>query len=151
MIRKTSSPNAEQNGRMTWLPDAAVERLAELDGFRGTAAAVMDGDRVVVHLVCEVESHYMLARGRLWWRRWTGKEIVHGYESYGDSYSDWVSDPNHPISAVFLRDLLDGWYRERDYDEADYSGDQEAPIVNEYRVHWLAEPQRSKVLRENGF
>jgi hypothetical protein len=143
-------PNAQQNGRMTWLPNATVERLPELDGFRRTATAVMHGDRIVAHLVCEVEPYYTVSGGRLWRRRWAGKEIVHGYESHGDSHNDWVSDPAHPISAIFLRDLLNGWYRERDYDESD-SADQEPPVVNEYRVHWLAEPERSRVLRENGF
>ena len=52
---------------------------------------------------------------------------------------------------MFLRDLLGGWYRERNYDAAEYISGQAAPIVNEYRVRWLDEPERSAVLAENGF
>ena len=80
---------------MTWRPSASVERAPQLDGFRGTAAVVTDDeDRVVVHLVCQVEPHYILTGGHLWWRRWAGKEVVYGYEVDGDWHDDWVADPD---------------------------------------------------------
>ena len=62
---------------------------------------------------------------------------------------DWFADPHHPVSAIFLRDLLDGWYRERNYDATNYSPDQEAPIVTEYRLRWLDEPERTRVLLDS--
>ena len=134
---------------MSWHPDATVEHSPQLDAFRRVAAEVLDGDRLVTYLVCEVQTHYMVASGYLWWRCWTAKEIVYGREFQGDSYDDWVADPDHPISAVFLRDLLDGWYRERDYDVVDTSVDQEAPVMTEYRVRRLHEPERSNVLQDS--
>lgn len=150
-ISRAPEGRSQHNEHMSWPPDVHIRHVPELDGFRGAVAAVFDGDSLVMHIVCEVEPHYMRAGGHLWWRRWTGKEIVHGYECHADWATDWVSDPDHPVSAVFLRDLLDGWYRERNYDATDYSLGQQAPVVTEYRVLWLDEPERSRVLRDNGF
>lgn len=131
---------------MPWYPDVDAEQSPHLDGFRRTAAEVLDGDRFVTHLACEVQTHYMTAGGHLWWRRWTAKEIVYGREFQGDSFDDWFADPEHPISATFLRDLLDGWYRERNHGATDHTSEQAAPVVTEYRVRWLDEPERSLVL-----
>lgn len=134
---------------MPWYPDATVDHSPQLDRFRRVAAEVLDGDRLVTHLVCEVQTQYMTAGGHLWWRRWTAKEIVYGREFKGDTLDDWFADPHHPVSAIFLRDLLDGWYRERNYDATNYSPDQEAPIVTEYRLRWLDEPERTRVLLDS--
>lgn len=134
---------------MSWRPDAQVESHPELDDFRRVAATQWDGDRFVGHLVCEVEPIYTLVGGHLWWRRWTGREVVYGYEFDGGWYADWVSDPAHPVSAVFLADLRAGWLRVRNYDELDASG--EAPIVDEYRLEWLDGAERAALLQNLGF
>lgn len=134
---------------MPWHPNATVEHLRQLDGFRRVAAEVLDGDRLVTYLVCDVQTHYMVASGHLWWRSWTAKEVVYGREFLGDTYADWFADPDHPVSSVFLRDLLAGWYRERNYDAVDPSVDHDAPVTTEYRVRWLHEPERSKVLQDS--
>lgn len=134
---------------MPWRPAAQVERNPELDAFRRSAATQWNGDRFAGHLICEVEPVYTLVGGHLWWRRWTGREVVHGYEFNGDWFDDWVSDPDDPTAAEFLADLRTGWIRTRNYNELEASG--EAPIVDEYRVEWLRDPERAAVLSENGF
>lgn len=135
-----------ENVGMPWRPHAQVEHNPELDAFRRVAATQWDGNRFVGHLVCKVEPVYTLVGGHLWWRRWTGREVVYGYEFDGDQYHDWVCDPAHPTSAVFLDDLRADWLRVRNYDEIDASG--EAPIVDEYRVQWLDGAERAALLQK---
>lgn len=134
---------------MPWRPAAQIERNPELDLFRRAAAIQWDGERFVCHLVCGVELEYTFVGGHLWWRRWTGREVVCGYEFDGDWFGDWVSRPEHSTSAVFLADLRAGWLRIRNYDEFDASG--EASIVDECRVQWLDGAERMAVLLQYGF
>lgn len=134
---------------MPWRPSAHVERNPAVDDFRRVAATQWDGDRAVGHLVCEVEPIYTRVSGHLWWRRWAGREVVHGYEFDGDWYDDWVFDPADPVNAVFVADLRAGWLRVRNYDGVKATGD--APVVDEYRLEWLDGAERAALLLDSGF
>lgn len=137
---------------MPWRPCGPVRSNSELDQFRSAAALLIEHGQVIAHLVFDVETHWRQVGGHLWWRRWAGREVVHGYESYlaPRSFDDWVSDPGDPVSKILLEDLVAGRFTERAYDDA-LPVSRAAPVVAEREVEWLDEPDRSELRHREGF
>lgn len=135
---------------MPWKPNTPVVQNASVDGFRETAAVMLQDSTPTTYLIFEVHAHWEILSGHLWWRRWSkGTEKVYGFEFPTDDnsefFDDWVVDPD--VSRRFLEDLLNGRYAIRDGD----SNESTPPIVQEYEVVWLEVAEALKVRENNGF